>query len=326
MAEARPVFVHAAAALGPFGDRLPGERRELTATAPASDLRPLVRELLGRPLRQASHLVELAVVGALSCVKRLAPASTPGADTAVYLGTGMGEIGKTGALFDQVMPPVDGLPSPFDFIHSASNMAAFYVAQSLGLSTRNLTLSEGETSFEAALELAWKEIAAGFREQALVGGVDESCTKEDEHLPRMRLEAGQFGGEGSGWMFLSSRAEGALGRVEFVRRLCAGEGWIEDTAELSLEALGGCERLLTGLRVSREDALELARLLGLEHSSPYLPRCGAFLSASAFGLAEVFDPPFGAEERVLHVGRSAGSQTVVTALRRTHFKASANRR
>ena len=326
MPEARPVYVHATAALGPFGDRSPEERQVLEGTAPASDLRPLVRELLGRPLRQASHLVELAVVGALSCVKRLAPDSPPGADTAVYLGTGMGEVSKTGALFDQVMPPVDGLPSPFDFIHSASNMAAFYVAQSLGLSTRNLTLSEGEFSFEAALELAWEEIAKGIREQALVGGVDESCTKQDEHLPRIRLENDQLGGEGSGWMFLSSREEGALGRLEFVRRRFVGESWIADTAELVHEALGGCERLLTGLRISRADATHLAHALGLEHAAPYLQRCGAFLSASAFGLAETFDQPAAGSERVVHVGRGAGAQTVVTALRRFHLKAAPSRR
>jgi hypothetical protein len=186
-------------------------------------------------------------------------------------------------------------------------MAAFYVAQSLSLTTRNLTLSEGEFSFEAALELAWREIRSGARDEILVGGVDESCLKEDEHLPRIRLDEGQFSGEGSGWLFLSADSAGALGILESVKRSLDGEGWSEGLEE-------SVARILPGMRLRDDQVRHLTAALEAEVDA-YLPRCGAFLAASAFGIAELFDAPPERDQLVLHVGRSPRPETVVSSLR-----------
>ena len=118
-----PVYIHAAAALGPRGDYAAPQRTPLRTDPAPLELKELTRSVVGQPLRQASHFVELAVIGAQLCLQRLRLPSP--AITAVYLGTGLAEVNKTTALFNQVLPPGLGLASPFDFINASNNMAAF---------------------------------------------------------------------------------------------------------------------------------------------------------------------------------------------------------
>ena len=58
----KPVYIHAAAALGPHGDTSRAERRTLHADPPPLELKELVKTVVGVSLRQASHLVELAPI------------------------------------------------------------------------------------------------------------------------------------------------------------------------------------------------------------------------------------------------------------------------
>ena len=274
----RRVFVHAAAAVGPHGDVTPGERRALTADAKPSDLRERVKALTGQHLRQASHFVELAVVGAKTCLNRLPHPADPG--TAIYLGSGLAEQRKMQALFKQVA--TGGLASPFDFINAANNMAAFYVAKLAGLSARNYTVMTDELSFETALATAFSDVAHGAVPAALVGGMDECLDTRAEQLRRLDLNPTQHIGEGGGWLYLSPTEDGALAE------LIAVEDAVD--ARASVNALRqGDEAViwLHGFRTAPPHPAQGAQ----DRVYDYLQFCGCFHTAAAFGVASLFDEP-----------------------------------
>ena len=274
----RRVFVHAAAAVGPHGDVARAERRVLREDAKPSDLRERVKALTGQHLRQASHFVELAVVGAKTCLNRLA--QTPDPATAIYLGSGLAEQRKMQALFKQTA--TGGLASPFDFINAANNMAAFYVAKLANLSARNYTVMADEVSFETALATAFSDIAHGAVPAALVGGVDECLDTRAEQLRRLDLSATQFIGEGGGWLYLSPTAEGALAELLFVEELTDPKARI-DPVRSGDEAV----TWLTGFRTRRVNDARRPQ----DAVYDYLKYCGCFHTAAAFGTASVFDEP-----------------------------------
>jgi hypothetical protein len=315
----RRVYVHAAAALGPWGDTGADERRRLDADPPPLDLNALTRATLGAPLRQASHFVELAAIGARLCLDALG--RRPPDAAAVYIGTGLAEVRRAAALFRQVMPPGPGLASPFDFINASNNMAAFYVAKGAGLAARNLTVKQEEFSFERALELADGDLRAGAVPAALVGGVDENVQPRSDHLRRITLRDDQWMGEGSAWLYLDGDPAGARAElVAIVEQVTAPDAPADAWAARLAPALAALRRasepwqLLPGfrLRATEREALRAALPgIGLRE---YLDHCGCYYSAAGFGVATLFDaaPPPGLS---LHVNHDAGGRCVAVALR-----------
>ena len=277
----RRVFVHAAAAVGPHGDVTPAERRALTADAKPSDLRERVKALTGQHLRQASHFVELAVVGAKTCLNRLAHPADPG--TAIYLGSGLAEQRKTQALFKQVAG--GGLASPFDFINAANNMAAFYVAKLAGLSARNYTVMTDEVSFETALATAFSDVAHGAVPAALVGGMDECLDTRAEQLRRLDLNPTQHIGEGGGWLYLSPAEDGALAELLVVEEVADASAWVNELRQ-------GAEAVtwLHGFHTAQPHPAHPEQR-AQDRVYDYLKFCGCFHTAAAFGVASLFDDP-----------------------------------
>ncbi len=303
------VYIHAAAALGPHGDCTHAERAPLDADPPPFDLKGLVKRVIGLPLRQASHLVELAAIASQLCLQRLPAAAAE--DTAVYLGTGLAEVRKTQALFHQVMSPGPGLASPFDFINAANNMAAFYVAKLGNFRSRNLTVTQEEFSFEWALTLAHGDLCGGGFRRALVGGVDENSQPRANHLRRMRLRDDQVMGEGAGFLYLSSEAPEAHAELLGVRRF---------TSDTLPERLHAWRRpneavvLLPGFRLEARETRALAATLPEARVLDYLAWCGSFHTAAAFGLAALFDRPQ-PPALYLHLNRDAAGSGMLIGVR-----------
>jgi hypothetical protein len=314
MAEARRIYVQAAAALGPQGIVREEERTPLTSD-PDTDLRPLARQALGQPLRQASHFVELAALGARACLDRLGRA-TP-AQTSVYLGSGLGEIRRTEALFEQVLPPGPGLAAPFDFINASSNMAAFYVARLAGVSARNLTVTQGPFSFEWALALAHDDLHYGVAPAALVGGVDENRHPRSEYLRRRRLRDGEVMGEGSAWLYLDTDRQGALAEVLWVMRSddisLEPAAWARDVAGALNARRGEPVTLLIGNGVTGEQHAALAGAVPGQSCLSYLEYCGSYPTAAGFGLVRWL----GLDARGLcaHVNVDSDGVTMLAGLR-----------
>lgn len=310
----KPVYIHAAAALGPHGDTTRAERRTLHADPPPLELKELVKTVVGVSLRQASHLVELAAIGSQLCLKRL-PVPAP-ENSAVYLGTGLAEVRKNEAVFWQVMTPGPGLASPFDFINAANNMAAFYTAKLGNFRARNLTVTQEDFSFEWALHLAAADLRTGEYRQALVGGVDENSLSRTSHLRRIALRDDQPMGEGSGWLYLSVAAEQAHGELIETIHLTRDR----DTSEVLQAALRNWQRpgepltLLPGLRTEPAEIQRLTQAIPDLRVQDYLGWCGGYHSAAAFGLAALFDPPV-APGLFIHLNRDAGGHAMFCAVR-----------
>jgi Beta-ketoacyl synthase, N-terminal domain len=307
---AKPVYIHAAAALGPHGDITRTERRTLHGDPVPLELKELVKTVVGVSLRQASHLVELAAIGSQLCLKRLSyPAPE---NTAVYVGTGLAEVRKNEAVFWQVMPPGSGLASPFDFINAANNMAAFYVAKLGNFRARNLTVTQEEFSFEWALQLAAADLHAGEYRQVLIGGVDENSQPRAGHLRRIALRDDQPMGEGSGWLYLSVAAAQACGELIEVKRVAHATGLVQ-----ALHAWRRPEEpltLLPGLRIEPAEVEHLVRALPDLQVQDYLAFCGGFHTAAAFGVAALFDPPV-APGLFVHLNRDTSGRAMLCAVR-----------
>ena len=305
----KPVYIHAAAALGPHGDITRLERRTLSGDPPPLELKERVKEIVGVSLRQASHLVELAAIGSQLCVQRL-PTPAP-EDTAVYLGTGLAEVRKNEAVFKQVMPPGPGMASPFDFINAANNMAAFYTAKLGNFRARNLTVTQEEFSFEWALKLAYQDLCDGNVDRALAGGVDENSHPRARHLRRMQLRDDQVMGEGAGFLYLSCDTTGARAELLGVERY---------KPETLIERLHAWRRpnealvLLPGFRLEAREIQALLAALPNAQVLDYLAWCGCFHTAAAFGLAGLFDqtqPP----ALYIHINHDAGGRGMSIGVR-----------
>jgi len=168
---------------------------------PATDistLKEILKNESGKSFRRINRFIYLTLIGALGLAKE----TTIDKDTALYLATNYGSIASTiGSLTD--VYEAKSLPMPIDFINTASNIGGFYIASELGLTSKNLCISAGEQSFEAALELAALDIESGEVNAALVGGVDETTGILDGFL------------EGSCWILISANAVGAIGEISF---------------------------------------------------------------------------------------------------------------
>lgn len=275
------VYIHAASAVDPQLNSDASARQPLAGIPEKKDATEIVKSLIGDPLRQASHLVKMGVIGVMHCRRQIKTAINNNA--AIYVGTGLGEMDKCRSLFEQVMPPGNGMASPFDFISSSSNIASFYAAKILGLSTHNITISQDELSFEYALKLAVDDILAGSCRQAMVGGIDERSTVTDYQLRRMHIRDDQILGEGCGWLFLDSNKDGALA--------CIGDVLFLDTEGLSetewialiKEHLHDTKTILPGFRLTDEACSLLQEVADVKH---YLQHSGCYHTASAFGIAD----------------------------------------
>jgi Beta-ketoacyl synthase, N-terminal domain len=343
-----PISVHVRAAGGTGAgasdlfEYVSGRRPSLEADAEPVRLHAIVGEVAPRMSRMASRFAQLAVLGASSCLRRLDIPPQPG--TRVYLGTGLGDIGATDALCYSVMPPAGESASPARFVTSGNNIAAFFVAQYAQLTSRNLSVSQAELSFECALDLALSDLSAGAADCALVGGVDETTLPREFYTRRFMVAPDQPIGEGSGWLLLDSGrtnanlARAALGAISGVRLLppplsTDAALWADQVVaamdDLGLTHLASGQRaesaggspecatrltLMAGCGVGAADfAVLAARLPACEHLD-YLPYTGRFPTAAALGVAGLFARQWPRSQTCLHVNRDGSGRTGLVAL------------
>lgn len=186
---------------------------EHPATEDRVELRPRL-QAMGLLPRRTSRFTELALLGAATCLEAFE--GTVPMQCSVYLGTGQGPVADTAELMRQIQ--VDGLPPlPISFINVSSNTGGFEIAGMLGLAGRNACISRGAGSFEAALELARADLAAGRVPMALAGGVDECVWPPAEHRRRLGVAPEATLAEGSHWLLLAPEGDGpAVGESAYL--------------------------------------------------------------------------------------------------------------
>jgi hypothetical protein len=179
-------------------------------------------ERFGRTFRRISRYVKLAQVGAVGCLDGVDRAGL--GRVGVFLGTGLGNTADIVPLAEGVLHPDKPWASPMAFAGCVGNAAAFHVARTLDLQGPNVTVSQEEVSFEAALAEALLALDAGL-DHALVGGVDVRTGGDEDHRARMNA-VGVPGAvtEGAGWVLLARAGVGPRVLDAWVRRAPPSDG------------------------------------------------------------------------------------------------------
>ena len=318
------VYFHAAAGMGSNAAPVlalkasPVEKR-------GADARPLALREIGKAIgvampRLVSRFVELAVIGATLCARRLEDPLASG--TPVYLATGLGDVARTDALYFQVMPPNSETASPAKFATSGNNLAAFFVAQQLRLVSRNFTISQLDLSLENALAIALDDLAAGVAKSALVGGVDETTAPRRFYRRRYPLIADKRIGEGSAWLVLGTEPRGAIGELIGVTILAAQGAnepgdWADRVARAMQHLIDPQDTatLLPGGRVSQAQATALLARLPALRWHDYRDFSGCLPTAAALAIVSTFveKPPMAST--YLHVNCDAAGRTGIIVWR-----------
>ncbi|MBE9504125.1 MAG: hypothetical protein IME96_08110 [Proteobacteria bacterium] len=303
------IYIGAAAAIGPAGDTTHLEREALSSDPQPADLEALVSSLNCQDeLRRVSRYTKMALMGAQTALGRL-----PGPvdeKTALYFGTGLGELENTISLFSESMDPHVLYTSPYSFVSSVNNSTAFYVAKINGLMSKNMTVCQEEFSFEWTLKVASFDLLSRHLRNALVGAADESSFPRSEHMHRLKLEADQIMGEGSGWLCLQTSREGAVGELFLLEELPAvperGIEWLDIISGMLEPYFEEVEDffLLPGFRLHKEEVDEIIKRFPTMECKNYLDYCGCFHSAAAFGIASAFDDRHEAETLYFHLNRN----------------------
>ncbi len=280
-------------ALGDYSDTV--DTDELPA------LRQLVREALGAPVRRIGRFIQLALIGAGRCMGEQA---LP-AQTAVYLGSGRGDLDVTlevvNPLFREGLPP-----KPLSFVNTVSNATNFYIAKHFGLAGRSNFVCNRFFAFEAALELAMQDIRLGYTDSVLVGSVDLVTASLHQHRARLELPPEHPVAEGSHWLWLvgGAQPEDAVAEVQLVRQFDDLRALLGHLHALNLSS----ERswLLPGNFVDAASIAEIQTTTGLTPVHLDAREPGYYDSRAGGAISAFLSQPDG--DTLLHINRETDGE------------------
>ncbi len=179
------------------------------------ELRDEVNRICGERFRRIDRFIQLCLLGSARCVKGQAL----GSQTGLYIGSRFAAICNTIKVQEQMF--VHGqIPKPANFINTLSNSAGYYVARNLKLQGKNIFVSRGNNSLEAALQLAQLDLRSAQVDQALIGVVDEGVPGQATHCRRMGIAEDTALGEGSQWFLVRRESDSpCLARIIDARTL-----------------------------------------------------------------------------------------------------------
>jgi hypothetical protein len=257
--------------------------------------------------RRVNRFILLSLTGVHRCVHLC----NIGNSTAIYLATENGNLGDTENVLHQLYKE-NSFPKPFNFINTMSNTAAFYVAQSLKTLGRNITVSSKNASFERGLELARIDFMQNHITEALVGGVDEAVFsrehfigKYEEQYHEVRLV------DGSSWLYLTSRKEGALGEITDIKTFHTC-----DDAVLWAKSLPLTDPLVLsfGILATAEDKDTWKREFPHDGELEYIGSYGFYDTMASFA-ASTFFQNFTARS-FIHINRNVQGKYILLACKR----------
>ncbi len=167
---------------------------DMAGSETPDDLKPLVTQALGKPVRRIGRFIQLALIGAARCIN-----DTPlSPETPMWLASGAGDMNVTVDVLERICRDKQS-PKPLAFINTVSNAACFYVANRFGLTGLTTFVSRRGVPLQLALQAAMTEALLHDGPGALVGGVDEASLPLDLHRRRLGLAKDTPAGEGSWW-------------------------------------------------------------------------------------------------------------------------------
>jgi len=128
-----------------------------------------------RKLRRMFRLARMAAVCARQALQMAGrdPAAMDPARIGVVFGTSFGALEITQKFIDSYIENGDGHASPLNFMNSVHGILASQIAMDIQATGVNLTISQRDISFEAALAQGMAALESGKVDLVLVGGADE---------------------------------------------------------------------------------------------------------------------------------------------------------
>jgi hypothetical protein len=264
-------------------------------TEPFTDPRSLqdeLKKLTEFHLRRTNKFIMLSLLGAHACLhdRRYPP------DLSVYFATENGNLNDTEIVLGQIYRD-RSFPKPINFINTMSNVAAFYIAQSLDIAGRNIMVSARRLSFERALELARTEFVTGTASSALVGAVDESVFSREVFEKNSACRFGSAPGRGQRVDAPVGAAQTAPCQIEAVRSFAHGDAARQWCAEQNVSRA----RIAFGLSLTDDEKSRWKDMLPGCDEYRYIDELGYNDSITACGLASFVNSPSGGS--LLHVNR-----------------------
>lgn len=128
-----------------------------------------------RKLRRMFRLVRMAAVAARQALKMAGrdPAAMDPSRIGIVFGTAFGALEVTQKFIDSWIQNGQRHASPLNFMNSVHGILASQIALDINATGLNLTISQRDISFEAALAHGVDQLEAGRVDLLLVGGADE---------------------------------------------------------------------------------------------------------------------------------------------------------
>jgi hypothetical protein len=258
------------------------------------DLKQLVAEAIGQPVRRIGRFIQLALVGAGRCAK----AANLDNNAAVYLGSGRGDLEITIEVMQALLR--DGhAPKPLSFINTVSNAACYYIAQNLKLMGRSSFVCNRYFAFETVLQLAALDLRTGAVSAALIGAVDVVVPPLNQHRTRLGLATDAAVADASHWLCLRSTSEGAIGRLLAAENF-ADRGTLDTW--LQSQTLSAC--LLSGGQFLTNDELQpLAQQASLNDRFEYRNDRAYYDCQSGAAISKFLSDTSLAGRQLLHINR-----------------------
>ncbi|MFT5703082.1 MAG: hypothetical protein ACI9TO_000443 [Rickettsiales bacterium] len=168
-----------------------------------------LKEISKINLRQSSKLNVIAVYGALKCLENISYDK----NLSIYLASQYSCTQNMLNVITQVNTK-DDFVMPFDFLNINTNNVGFFISEALGTIGKSLNVTSEDLSFEKAFELAYFDLMRFETKEALIGGVDESLENIINDYELINNLENHKTKDGTAWMFLSSKKEGALAKIK----------------------------------------------------------------------------------------------------------------
>ncbi len=289
--------------------RAAGDYYEEVADTPP-DLRTLVKDVTGKPVRRVGRFIQLGLIGAAKCVG----GATLPPETAVYLTSRRGDLEVTIEVMQELFR--DGhAPKPLSFINTVSNAACYYVARHFELHGRSCFVGGGSFGFETALDLALLEMRAGIVRSALVGCIEIATDPLALHRQRLSLAPDAAVAEASHWLWLeASRAPdamGSVGGVEFFTSLGDLAAWF------GRQGVGADSTAFSqGQFLADGEAAAIRRELGLRKAFNYRAGRGYYDCLSGALVSAFLRSEADGASAVLHINADPDGRLAVMLARR----------
>lgn len=273
----------------------------------ATDLKPLVTDAVGAPVRRIDRFIQLALIGAGRCAQSARIAT----DTAVYLGSGRGDLEVTLDVMQTLLR--DGhAPKPLSFINTVSNAACYYVAQSLKLMSRSSFVCNRYFAFESVLQLAALDMETRAVHSALVGTVDVVVPPLANHRIRLGLGSETSVADATHWLLLQRSADRALGQLVAAEHFADAQGlraWLAATPLIRDAALA------TGQFMREAESEQWSRELAAP-TFDYRAR-RAYYDSQSGALIHAFLRSDTPHAGLLHLNRDPGGRYSVIVIRKS---------